>query len=244
MQTVYDEIAQSYKEWQNSLKRKFALEDTFFQHLGKVKGKSVLDAGCGAGYYTRKIKKLGAVAVVGVDVSQNMLEEALEEEKKEPLGIKYEQYSVAELPKLGEFDVVTAAYLLHYSKTRNDLFRMCKSIGLNLKKRGRFVTLNLDPCNPSQPDKKYDCTIETSFPLKEGAVVSVTAYLDERKICSFDNYHWEKSSYENALRAAGFKTVKWNRIKVSRDGVKQFGKKFWENYLKQPGVALLECIKG
>jgi ubiquinone/menaquinone biosynthesis C-methylase UbiE len=241
MAEIYDSIAHKYQQIDRSVKRRYTLEETFFKYIGDVMGKAVLDLGCGEGYYTRRIKKSGAAQVVGVDISHAMLELAGEQEKKEPIGIKYKQFDIVNLPKLGEFDMVTAEYLLHYSKTRDDLFKMCKNIHGNLKKDGRFITLNLDPVNPVQPYERYDSTIVATGPLTEGSVLKVTMYLDNLKVCSFNNYYWKKETYERALKAAGFKDIKWHKIIVSRKGIEEFGHEFWKDYLKQPGVILIEC---
>ena len=41
--------------------------------IGNVKGKKILDIGCGNGKYTNQMKERGASRVVGVDVSSGML---------------------------------------------------------------------------------------------------------------------------------------------------------------------------
>lgn len=243
MKQAYDEIAQKYSEALKSLKRKYTLENTFLRCLGKVEGKKVLDLACGEGYYSRLLKERGANKVCGIDISPNMLDIARQCEEKKPLGIQYQCFNVAEMPKLGEFDIVAAAYLLHYSKTKEELFKICKNIYNNLKPDGKFITMNLNPSQPLQPDKKYDSTILAAGPLNEGALLEVTLYLDNRKICSFNNYHWQKQTYEVALKEAGFRSINWHQIKVSKEGVKRFGSKFWENYLKQPGLVVIECGK-
>ena len=55
--------------------------------LGSVKGKRVLDAGCGEGYLSRKLDRLGA-EVTGVDFSSEMLAMARERTSLET-GIRY-----------------------------------------------------------------------------------------------------------------------------------------------------------
>jgi len=57
--------------------------------MGDVKGKKVLEGGCGTGYFTRKIIDLGA-EVYGCDIEAAMLRTAKEVEAQNPLGIKYD----------------------------------------------------------------------------------------------------------------------------------------------------------
>ncbi len=94
-----------------------------------------------------------------------------------------------------------------------------------------------------QLDKKYDVTRTCEGPLKDGKVIKITLYEDNKPVCIFDNYHWMKKTYEEALTAAGFKDIKWCSIKVSKKGIEKFGSQFWNGYLKQPGVVVFECHK-
>ena len=87
----------------------------FFDMIGDLVGKSVLELGCGGGYYTRQIKQKGAEQVVGVDISDHMIEFAKQEEAKKPIGIEYVVHDVCELGKLGSFDLVTSPFLLNHS---------------------------------------------------------------------------------------------------------------------------------
>lgn len=241
---IYDDIAENYKKQTlSSFERKATVEYSLFKYLGDLRGKSVLDFGCGEGHYTRLIKQHGAASVVGVDISGRMIALAKSEEERSPLGIRYDRYDAVNFPVIGEFDIIAAVFLLHYSRTADELFRMCKNIYANLKDGGRFVCLNNNPVSPLQPDGKHDFTITCGGPLTEGCAVKVTLYIGDKPACCFDNYYWKKETYEEALKAAGFDTVKWRGIAVSEEGIGKFGPGFWEDYLKRPGITVLECSK-
>lgn len=81
----------------------------FLRFVGDLKGKTVLDAGCGEGYNTRLLAELGA-RVTGVDISSKMIEFALEEEQNRTLGICYEVASFSDLSLFEDesFDVVVS----------------------------------------------------------------------------------------------------------------------------------------
>lgn len=81
----------------------------FLWFVGDLKGKTVLDAGCGEGYNTRLLAKLGA-SMTGVDISPKMIEFALEEEQNRTLGIRYEVASFSDLSLFEDesFDVVVS----------------------------------------------------------------------------------------------------------------------------------------
>ena len=50
-----------------------------FQLIGDVKDKTILDLGCGAGGSAKKLIKLGAKKVLGIDISTKMIEVAQKE---------------------------------------------------------------------------------------------------------------------------------------------------------------------
>lgn len=241
---IYDKIAESYtRQNLSAVKRRVTVDYTFLGLIGDVRGKNVLDLACGDGYYCRPLKRSGAAEVVGVDISSKMIELARSEERKSRLGIRYECMDVLKLPVIGKFDIALGSFLLHYSRTKEELFTMCGNIYANLKDGGRFIGLNSCPDKPLQPDKRYDITRTCEGPLRDGSAISITLYEDNKPTCIFNNYHWTKKTYGDALTAAGFKNIRWNGLAVSREGIDSFGPGFWDAYLKQPGVAIFECSK-
>jgi toxoflavin synthase len=110
-----------------------------------LSGKSVLDLACGEGFYTRFIKRRGAARVVGVDISQGMIELARREEETNRLGIEYRIQDAKQLVLNETFDVVVAGHLLNYAQTYSELLEMCSAITRHLKPGCRFVTVNNNP---------------------------------------------------------------------------------------------------
>jgi 2-polyprenyl-3-methyl-5-hydroxy-6-metoxy-1,4-benzoquinol methylase len=70
--------------------RQYLLNPAIFRLLGPVKGKTILDAGCGQGYLSRLLAKKGA-DVVGLEPTPTLINYAMERERHERLGIKYIQ---------------------------------------------------------------------------------------------------------------------------------------------------------
>lgn len=69
----------------------------FLRILPDVSGRRGLDVGCGEGAGTRHLARLGA-NMVGADISPTFIRYAVEEETREPLGIRYQQADAANLP--------------------------------------------------------------------------------------------------------------------------------------------------
>ena len=67
--------------------REYFNNPAFFEFIGDLSQKTVLDAGCGEGYNTRILAGKGA-NLVGVDISKNLIALALKKEEQEGLGTR------------------------------------------------------------------------------------------------------------------------------------------------------------
>jgi len=127
--------------------------DTFREHLnnpaflklvGNLKGKTVLDVGCGEGYNMRIFARMGA-NITGIDVSPRMNEHARLAEQKAPLGIRYELASFTDMPIFGDgsFDTVVSTMALmdspDFEKAIGEVYRL-------LRKNGNFFFSISHPC--------------------------------------------------------------------------------------------------
>ena len=217
MSHQYDELAHNFVTIKELPITTYSEKYTFFQMVGNVMGKSVLDLGCGTGLYTRQIKQKGAAYVVGVDISANMLEKAIKQEKEEPLGIEYICRDVSELGEIGQFDFVVATFLLCNAQTEEQIFKMARSIYTNLKSGSRFVSI--DENVAQSPDsysicEKYGYTkvpkekniICTSEPLPDGTtLVYIFTVPGSSQRVALEAYCLSRATYKKAFLTAGFK---------------------------------------
>lgn len=117
---------------------------SMFALIGHIQGMSVLDAECGEGHNTRKLARLGA-KVVGIDISSKMIQYALDEERKNPLGIAYHSYSFSAMASFQDssFDMVVSFMALmdgpDYELAIGEIHRV-------LKPKGFFVFSITHPC--------------------------------------------------------------------------------------------------
>ena len=125
MPTDYNAIADQYKRSKLTPWRRYIEQYTFCDILGDITGKSVLDLACGEGFYSRLLRLRGASRVVGMDVSQKMVELARAAEAEMPLDIEYVVGDARAFRTTEIFDVVTASYLLNYAQTEEQLAERC-----------------------------------------------------------------------------------------------------------------------
>lgn len=237
----YDKIATRFRKSRRLPFRDYVEGHLFFEMLGDPTGLDVLDLACGEGDYARKMRRRGAACVVGSDLSSEMIALANEEESREPLGITYRQAAAEELGVVGEFDVVTAVYLLHYAPTRERLGAMCRTIAANLKPGGRLVALvsNLGPGVPRETSK-YGWTPTKLTPIEEGFAYGLS-FLSGDDAFEIQNYYYSHATYEEVLDAEGFRSVQWHRPSVSAEGVRAYEEGYWKDFLEIAPIIGLTC---
>lgn len=185
----------------------------FFKFVGSLKGKDVLDAGCGEGYNTRLFAKMGA-RMTGIDISKKMIAYARGEEKRRPLGIRYEVTSYVDLSifKDASFDVVISTMALMdgpgYEGAVREFFRVLRPGG------GLFFNIT-HPCFmtkgfgwvEAEKDSSPRLTVSDYFgekPYIERWKFSMAPADEEVEPFTAISYHRTLSKYLNPLMATGF----------------------------------------
>jgi len=220
--------------------RLYALIHLFYKYIGDVKGKSVIDFGCGDGSYCRKLKKeLGAKEVVGIDINEAVISRCNSKEKSESLGIKYILGDITKIDKMGEFEVAIAISLLNCAETKENLFAICSSIFKNLKPGSRFLCIIFNPQHKGITDySDYYLSIEHKSDMKDGDIFRTKANYKSLNY-SYEYIIYTKETIQNTLETAGFKNIIWHQVSVAAEGIQKFGIDYWKNYLIDPMGAIL-----
>ena len=104
--------------WVNTTLRKAVFEryTITFEQAGDVRGKKILDVGCGSGVYAVDFARRGARRVVGIDLSTNMLELARQEAEQHRVADRCEfiQADFLELDLEDRFDISIAMGVFDY----------------------------------------------------------------------------------------------------------------------------------
>ena len=152
--TDYDLIAQRYRDSKRLPFRDHIERYTLLEILGDVTGARILDMACGDGFYTRLLKNAGAMTVMGVDISEKMIDLAEESERRQPIGCTYTCADASTFVPARPVDIVVAAYLLNYAKTREELVQLCRACRNGLLPGGRFLGMNDSPfIQPTEPEE-------------------------------------------------------------------------------------------
>jgi len=127
--------------------------DTIISMSEVMKNDIVLDIACGTGILTSAFAKY-ANSVVGIDITQSMLNEAIKKQKKENIiHIKFDLGGVESLPyEDNSFDIVFTRYSFHhFLDTKNifdEMIRVCKV-------NGRIIVVDATPEDKSSSYYNY-----------------------------------------------------------------------------------------
>jgi ubiquinone/menaquinone biosynthesis C-methylase UbiE len=113
--------------------------------IGDVRAMSVLDVGCGNGYFAREMARRGA-RVTGIDISPRMIEHAAEQESAGSLGIEYHVLDAAVLPAHfvpRSFDLATSCLAL---QDMPNVEKVLRGVHALLRPGGRLVASITHPC--------------------------------------------------------------------------------------------------
>lgn len=184
----------------------------FLQFIGDIRGKKVLDVGCGEGYNTRFFAQQGA-DVVGVDFSNEMIQLAQEKEKQRPLGIRYCRASWTDLSLFKkEFDIVLSTMALMDGPGYEEALREFHRV---LKPGGDLFFSIIHPCFlPPGYSKLTDEQGKTTHRVinnysKEGPWefswhLSKNADKSDARQVTATSYHRTLSTYINRLLKEGY----------------------------------------
>jgi len=245
MTTNYDPIAEQYGRSKYQPWRTHIETFTLMNLIGDPTGKTVVDLACGEGFYTRMLKKKGAATVLGVDLSEGMIQLARDQEAEQGLGIEYKLGDARDLVLEEQRDLAVAAYLLNYARDRDELGAMCRTIAGCLKPGGRFVTVNSSPMvdyHTTPSYRQYGFETRAMDELCEGMPVTWTFFL---KDSSFDieNYFLDVAVHEEVFRSAGFQEIRWHQPMLSPEGIAAHGIDYWTCFMEHPPIVGIECIK-
>ncbi|MBM7693755.1 ubiquinone/menaquinone biosynthesis C-methylase UbiE [Peribacillus deserti] len=204
-QNKYDDVNffSAYEKMPRSVK---GLEGAGEWHVLKemipeLRNKSVLDLGCGLGWHCRYAREQQASSVIGVDISEKMLQKA--REMTDDSAISYIKMPIEDFNfSDSQFDVVISSLVFHYIKSFEEI---CNKVYHCLRPGGSFVFSVEHPIFTSrnEQDWYYDDKgnrLHWAVDNYQTEGLRETAFLTENVI----KYHRTFSTYINDLINAGF----------------------------------------
>lgn len=208
-----------------------------FKLLPDLKGKRVLDLGCGYGEHCREYKNRGAEYVLGVDLSEKMLQVA----KEENPDIDFVRADISDLSFVKEkFDLVCSSLAFHYVE---DFEKLMNEIAGVLNDGGYLIFSQEHPITTA-PLKGYSWTKD-----ENGNVIhyNLADYMrvGKRKVNwlvdGVVKYHRNMAFIVNAIAQAGFRIE--NAFETMPDGDPMAEENLYHKEFHKPHFLIFKARK-
>lgn len=196
----YDPIAKEYHDYGNDRITDMVLGyENLVKLLESVKGKKILDYGCGSGKFSRMLSDKGA-EVVGFDPSKKGLELASENNDD---GIIYTN----KLEPLQDykFDSCVMNFVLCTIHSKDQISEILSRINGLLKEKGQLIILNSN-YKKSNGKQFISFEIAESHDLTSGKTIKVMLGKDRKLVV--EDYYWSLEDYTELLEKTGFRVDK------------------------------------
>ena len=204
-----------------------------YSSLGSVKGKRLLDAGCGDGRYSWELAEKGA-SVVAVDGAPSFIKIARRESRHDNVEFEYADLTRKLRFRSGEFDVVFVNMVL---MDLPKIDRAVQEFSRVLKPRGRLVFSIVHPCFfrfdwKCRGDRKLHKMVDDYLAPRTMTLNSWGKTL---------HFHRPLSAYVGALQKSGFSIV---GIAEPRPRPAQLNRHpEWEHHTRIPSFLIVSAIK-
>lgn len=168
------------------------------QIMNDLKGKTVLDVGCGEGYGVRWAKQLGADAV-GIDISQNNINDC---KKKDPEG-DYYLMDARSLSLEETYDYVMSILVLLNFDKKEDITQAISEMNARVQKDGKIIIATVHPAFDTVNE---NMDTMTRHPLDEYSYDKSglgIEFRSKKEDVSFIDFHWRIEDYSDCIKEAG-----------------------------------------
>ncbi|AZR73334.1 ubiquinone biosynthesis methyltransferase UbiE [Anoxybacter fermentans] len=220
----FDKIADSYDKWYETKLGSFVDEvetKLAFDFFQPTKGMKILDVGCGTGNFSIKLAKKGC-KVIGVDISDAMLEIARKKAKSNNLNITFYNMNVYDLDFDDEtFDAIFSMAAFEFIKEPEKAFKEMMRV---LKPGGQLLigTIHKDS-HWGRLYLKQACKPDSIFRFANFKTLKELEDLDRKNLiksgeCLFippdireDEISWEKERELSQSERGGFICALWKK---------------------------------
>jgi SAM-dependent methyltransferase len=180
----------------------FIYTPALFGLLKNIKGKTILDLGCGSGYIAKELGRKGA-KVFAIDNSKEWIK-LCEEENKNSKNVKCLLVDATNLSvfKKKKFDIIIANMVFLNISSKNLLEKIFKEISMVLKKNGIFIFSDWHPVSIMisnlKTRRKTNLLPNFSY-FKEGSKLETKALLSDYSYIEFLDSHYSLEFYSKLL---------------------------------------------
>ena len=244
-QNIYDNDT-FFENFRNSRSQEVNFNDCIetpilFAMLPDLRGKRILDIGCGMGQHAKQYAEMGAESVLGIDISEKMLEYA--KAHNSAGNIVYQRMAVEDIGTMNDqFDLVTSSLVFDYIEDFSDLMRKIQ----RLMKDDAELVFSMSHPIVTAWDGVYDRYTRTE--TGERLYANLRNYCKEgfRKVDwvvkGYERYHRTVSTLINAMIQAGFVIEECQEARLSDEMREQYPALFGGT-IHRPEFIFFRCRK-
>ena len=245
-QNIYDNDA-FFENFRNSRSKEVNFNDCIetpilFSMLPDLRGKKILDIGCGMGQHAKKFSEMGAESVLGTDISEKMLEYA--KAHNSAANIVYRRLAMEDTDQISDqFDLVTSSLVFDYAEDFGGLMRKIR----DRMKDGAELVFSMSHPIVTAWDGAYDRYTRTE--TGERLYANLRNYCKEglRKVDwvvnGYECYHRTVSTLINDIIRAGFVLEECQEARIS-DEMREKYPALFGGTLHRPEFIFFRCRKG
>ncbi|MDA8967701.1 class I SAM-dependent methyltransferase [bacterium] len=244
---IYNAQADKWKRDQPSLLSDFSARPFLLNLCDPLQGKVCLDLGCGEGYVARELMKRGAQSTLGIDISEQMIQTAINQQNATPYqGLKYR---VADLrgstDQLGNsYDLVMAVFLFNYMSVE-EMHRTMRLAYDKLATGGRLIFSVPHPSLPFLKQEGFPFYFNPTagyFSGRDNCFAGEIWKLDRTPV-KVQCVHKLLEDYFAGLKNAGFNTMPdVHELRINEEHVK-LDPEFFEPLFDLPLHLAMEVTK-
>jgi predicted TPR repeat methyltransferase len=234
IEKYYDRLASQYHQDRRDSKKFFneSIEIPATLSLAKKYSfRKVLDVGCGTGILSKLLENELSMRVIGIDVSQRMLDIA--EESCQGMAVKFVKCSFHDHNPKTKYDLVIGSFFLGYESNLVEAFAKTKSL---LNSNGGAIFSIIHPirmCMSEHDDQTY--RLSDYFTESSHKVVTVPG---EEPLLQ------PRRTFETIIEAARDSGFALSRLLEPKPAFDMGDSKRFEFYHKFPTVAVFEFVAG
>lgn len=203
---TFETIGDRYDAWHASVGGQLQ-QASVLASLGDLGGRSVLDAGCGTGYYCRLFAAHGAGQVLGIDLSSTMI--AYAETAHAGPSISYRVGDAVTTSAGTRFDLVTALWLVNHAEDRTQLKSMLGGFVSSADDLLLLTTnAHADWDFLGSRARSYGLELHRNGLEVDGRTPYVCTLTGEGEDVTFQSASWSTSALTDALHDAGYTSVR------------------------------------
>jgi SAM-dependent methyltransferase len=238
----FDIITINYHQTNGKPDKRFSILPTVLQLVKPMLEKTVVDLGCGSGFFTNAIATHGARRVIGIDTSEEQLRIARANAAPNTEFSKGDIFT----DKLPVAEVVVAPFVANYARSTEELRTFIRNVFRSCVAGGHAVFVVDMPdasCNIEFGRRRAIGAVKfwcNGSPHTDGALIRNDLYNEHgHRTCSLWAHYYTQATLQFALQDAGFRDIRWHKPEISPEGLKKYGDSFWKNYIDHPELGYI-----